>query len=301
MIYTLTLNPSLDYIMEVPELKEGTVNRSTNEKIRFGGKGINVSVVLKNLDIESTALGFTGGFTGEHLENLLYVMGVNCDFIKAEEGFTRINVKLKGKAETEVNGRGPELDENARAKLFEKLSKLKNGDILVLAGSAHGLIYKEIMESLKNKKIDFVVDATGELLTSTLKLRPLLIKPNNFELEEIFGKKLCSIEEITECAKKLQYMGARNVLVSLGAGGGVLICETGKVIVCPAPDGKVINTTGAGDSAVAGFLCAYTQGAGLEETLKLSVAAGSATAFSATLATGEEIRRIYEQMELNEK
>ncbi len=296
MIYTLTFNPSLDYIMQIPDYISGMVNRSTSEQIHIGGKGINVSVVLKNLGLESAALGFCGGFTGDFLVKTLYLLGISCNFIRLDDGFTRINVKLKSDIETEINGKGPEIDKTAILQLFEKLNQLKNGDTLVLAGSAPGLIYSDIMELLKNKKIDTVVDATGELLTSTLKYRPLLIKPNNFELEEIFGCKLSSRDEIIECAKKLQYMGAKNVLVSLGRDGAVLAAENGSVMTCDAPMGKVINSTGAGDSSVAGFIYGYHTTGDLSYALKLAVSAGSATAFSQNLATKEEIMRIFEKI-----
>ncbi len=295
MIYTLTLNPALDYIMHIPDYSEGRVNRSASEQIFAGGKGINVSIVLKSLGVSSTALGFTAGSTGDMFESLLAAQDISCDFIRLKTGATRINVKLKHGKETEINAAGPVPDKAATDALFAKLDNLKDGDMLVLAGSAPNHIYRDIAKFLQNRKIDITVDATGELLRSTLKYKPFLIKPNNFELEEIFSKKLKNIDEIELCAKQLQKEGARNVLVSLGADGAILVADDGKTYHRTAPKGNVINTTGSGDSTVAGFLAGYLKDGNFAEALKLGVCAGSASAFAENLATYDEIMKLYNE------
>lgn len=297
MIYTITFNPALDYIINVPNYTEGAVNRTSNEKILAGGKGINVSTVLKNLGFDNTALGFTAGFTGEMIEKMLEELEVRSDFISLGEGFTRINVKIKADKETEINGQGPRIDDAAIDKLYKKLDEAKDGDILVLAGSIPNTlpntIYCEIMERLCGKDLRIIVDATGSLLTDTLKYKPFMVKPNNFELGEIVGKELKTDEEIAAGAKMLQDMGARNVLVSMGGAGAMLITEDGDVFRSEAPKGKVINTTGSGDSMVAGFIAGYLETGSYESALKMGLSAGSASAFSENLATGEEVRAIY--------
>ena len=300
MIYTVTFNPALDYIVHVQDYAEGQVNRTDGEKLLAGGKGINVSTVLSNLGIENTALGFISGFTGNVIVSLLEKLGVKSDFIELDNGFSRINVKIKYTKETEINGRGPAVNKEAMEKLYKKLDKLSDGDILVLAGSVpSGMsdpVYCDIMERLSDKKINFAADATGELLTNVLKYKPFLIKPNNFELGEIFGKTLNGDYETERAARELQKAGARNVLVSKGAKGALLITENGECYSSPAPDGKVVNTTGSGDSMVAGFIAGYIETRDYEYALKLGLSAGSASAFSEDLATGDEIRDVFNKI-----
>ena len=300
MIYTITFNPALDYIIRVPDYKEGLVNRTSEEKILAGGKGINVSTVLKNLGFDNTALGFTSGFTGNILKEMLDELGVKSDFIPLDNGFTRINVKIKADCETEINGQGPKISNNAIEKLYEKLDKLENGDVLVLAGSIPNTltdtIYCSIMDRLQGKDLKIIVDATGKLLTDTLKFHPFLVKPNNFELSEIVGKELTTDDEIAEGAKKLREMGARNVLISMGGSGALLVTENGEVFRSDAPKGKVVNTTGAGDSMVAGFIAGYLENGDYNHALKMGLSSGSASAFSENLATGDEVRAIYKTL-----
>jgi len=300
MIYTITFNPALDYIIRVPGYTEGAVNRTDDEKILAGGKGINVSTVLKNLGYDNTALGFVSGFTGNVITEMLNGLGVKSDFIQIDNGFSRINVKIKAEKETEINGQGPRIEKKDIDELYRKLDRLKPGDILVLAGSVPNTlpdsIYCDIMEFLKDKQLDIIVDATGELLTNVLKYKPFLVKPNNFELGEIFDKVLKTDEEIAVCARELQKRGARNVLVSMGGDGALMVTENDEVLRCKAPEGKVINTTGSGDSMVAGFIAGYIEKKNYEYALKLGLSAGSASAFSQNLATGEEIRRVYNSL-----
>ena len=249
MIYTITFNPAIDYIVNVPDYKSGAVNRSSSDKVLAGGKGINVSTVLNNLGCENTALGFTAGFTGNEIKRILSGMGVKTDFIELQEGYTRINVKLKSSEETEINGQGPDISEDEIERLMKKLDSLEDGDYLVLAGSIPkslpDSIYCDIMKRLSEKKLNIVVDATGDLLVNVLEYHPFLIKPNNHELGEIFGRELKTDEEITECAKELQKKGARNVLVSMAGDGAILVSEDGNVLKSLPPQGKVVNSTGA--------------------------------------------------------
>ncbi len=300
MIYTLTLNPSIDYIVGVENIEYGKVNRSCYEKLLPGGKGINVSIVLKNLGICSCALGFVGGFTGEYIKNNLEDFGVETDFVWLEKGLSRINTKIKADVETEINGQGPEISDNEKALLFEKLKSLKKGDVLVLAGSVpKGLgkeFYSEIMRKINTDEIRVVVDSEGELLRNTLKHRPFLIKPNNFELEGFFGVKINSLEDTVEYAKKLQNEGAKNVFVSMGGDGGIFVCEDGQVFYSQAPKGKVINTTGAGDSAVAGFIFEYEKSENFKDAFIMGISAGSASAFSENLAKNDEICDVFYKM-----
>lgn len=300
MIYTLTFNPALDYVIKVSDYQEGIVNRTSEEKFLSGGKGINVSTVLTNLGIDNIALGFIAGFTGNIIENMLTELKVNCDFIRLDNGFSRINVKIKAQKETEINGQGPVIDETAMKELYKKLDHIQDDDFLVLAGSVPKTlpdsIYCDIMEYLKEKNLKIIVDTIGELLTNVLKFRPFLIKPNNFELGEIFDKTIKTDEEIIECARKLQKMGARNVLVSLGADGALLVTEDGQILRSAAPKGTVVNTTGAGDSMVAGFIAGYIEKNDYEYALALGISAGSASSFSENLATGDEIRNIYNKL-----
>ena len=296
MIYTVTFNPALDYIVNMDNLKLGETNRSTSEMILSGGKGINVSIVLKNLGFDNVALGFVAGFTGEEIENGTRKLGITTDFIHLKEGLSRINVKLKANEETEVNGTGPIISEDELNALYGKLENLKKDDILVLAGSVPNTlpqdIYEKIMEMLQDKGIKIVVDATKDLLLNVLKYKPFLIKPNNHELSEIFGLEIKTEEEIIDYAKKLQDKGARNVLVSRAGDGAILIAENGDIYKSPAPKGKVVNSVGAGDSMVAGFIAGYLKNNSYEEAFKTGVASGSASAFSKYLAKKEEILEI---------
>ena len=297
MIYTITFNPALDYIMLVPRCVEGEVNRTESEKIMAGGKGINVSIVLNNMGVENTALGFISGFTGGEIESILNKMGCKTDFIRLDNGFSRINVKIKSDKETEINGQGPHISDEAVKKLYEKLDTLSDGDTLVLAGSIPSTlpdsIYCEIMDYLKDKKLNIVVDATRDLLVNVLKYKPFLIKPNNHELGEIFGVELKTRDEVVPYAKKMQEMGARNVLVSMAGEGAVLADENGEVYESEAPKGKLVNSTGAGDSMVAGFLAGYMEKKDFLYAFKMGLSAGSASAFSEDLSTKEEILKVY--------
>lgn len=300
MIYTVTFNPSLDYIVSVDNFKVGVINRTTSEKVLAGGKGINVSTVLTNLGVENTALGFIAGFTGEEIERALKAHGCFADFIKIPEGISRINLKLKSNEESEINGQGPVIGSEELKKLEEKLSILREDDILVLAGSIPNTmpdsIYEEILEGLKEKKLKVVVDATGDLLVNVLKYHPFLIKPNNHELGEIFGVKLKEKEEIIKYAKELQKMGARNVLVSMASEGAVFVSEAGMAYESEAPKGKLVNSVGAGDSMVAGFLTGYLETGDFKQGFKMGIAAGSASAFSEELATKKEVQIIFESL-----
>ena len=297
MIYTVTFNPSLDYIVSIDNFKLGKTNRTTTELMLPGGKGLNVSTVLYNLGIENTALGFTAGFVGEELKRLSKETGYGCDFIDIKEGVSRINVKMKDFDGTEINGMGPVIDEEALNALMKKLELLKDKDTLVLAGSIpSGMpsdIYSRILEMLNGRGIRFVVDATNNLLLNVLPFHPFLIKPNNHELGEIFGVTLESKDEVVPYAKKLQEMGAENVLVSMAGEGAVFVDETGKVHQLDAPKGILVNAVGAGDSMVAGFLAGWEEQRNYEHAFKMAVAAGSASAFSELLATKDEIRTLY--------
>ena len=297
MIYTVTFNPSLDYIVSVDNFTCGIVNRTTDEIIFPGGKGINVSMVLKNLGFENTALGFLAGFTGNRIQDLLEEKGVRADFISVEKGISRINVKLRSNEETEINGQGPAIAEADIKKLYEKLDTLSDGDILVLAGSIPdvmpGSMYMDIMRHLQNKDLKIVVDATKDLLVNVLQYHPFLIKPNNHELGEIFGVKIESKADVITYAKKMQEMGAKNVLVSMAGEGAVFVGENGEVYESEAPKGKLVNSTGAGDSMVAGFLAGYMEKQDFMYALKMGLSAGSASAFSENLATKEEILNVF--------
>lgn len=299
MIYTVTFNPAIDYVVHTNELQVGCVNRSQSEKVYFGGKGINVSMVLSELDIKSKALGFVAGFTGKAIERGVQEKGVETDFVHLNEGFSRINVKIKSDKETELNGQGPKISGEAIELLYEKLDLLKDGDTLVLAGSIPNTlpsdIYEKILARLSNKKIKAVVDATNQLLMNVLKYKPFLVKPNNFELGEMFGVELKTQDEIIEYAKKLKDMGAINVLISMAGDGAVLVDEYGNIHTCNACKGQVKNSVGAGDSMVAGFIAGSESG-DYEYALKLGTATGGATAFSNGLAKKEEIHKLLMQM-----
>ena len=300
MIYTVTFNPSLDYIIKVENLRMGETNRSSSEMILSGGKGINVSTVLKNLGFENVALGFIAGFTGKEIENGAKEFGINTDFIELREGLSRINVKIKADKETEINCTGPSISADELEMLYSKLRELKEGDILVLAGSVPPSlpqdIYEKIMEMLQNKGIKIAVDATKDLLLNVLKYNPFVIKPNNHELGEMFGVVLKTEEEIIEYAKKLQDMGARNVLISRAGDGAIMITENGEIYKSAAPKGTVVNSVGAGDSMVAGFIAGYLNNGSYEEAFKTGVATGSASAFSKYLATKEEVLEILKRL-----
>lgn len=300
MIYTVTFNPSLDYTITIDDFALGKTNRTTTEQVFPGGKGINVSTVLASFGIENIALGFLAGFTGEEILRKVTARGLRHDFIWLKQGFSRINVKLKGYEGTEMNGRGPVIGPEELEKFLCKLETLTVGDVLVLAGSvAEGLpdtTYGDIMARLAGKGISFVVDASGQLLWNTLKYRPFLVKPNIHELEEIFGVSLETKEEIFFYAKKLQELGARNVLVSMAGEGAVFMDENAMAYQLQAPRGKLVNAVGAGDSMVAGFLAGWMEGKDYDTAFCMGVAAGSASAFSEGLATKEDVWRIYSQL-----
>lgn len=296
MIYTVTFNPALDYVVRMDELALGQVNRTVSEDVQLGGKGINVSWVLRELGHENVALGFVAGFTGKAIEDGLAAKGVATDFIHLPAGLTRINVKLKAGEETEINGKGPDISAEALEELYHKLDALSEGDVLVLAGSIPASmpsdVYESILARLEGKKVLCAVDATRDLLVNVLKYRPFVIKPNNHELGEIFGRTLTTDEEIRECAAKLQEQGARNVLVSMAGDGAMLLDENGVCHRLAAHKSKVKNSVGAGDSMVAGFLAGYLDSGDYEQALRVGSAAGSATAFSDVLATRPEIEAL---------
>ena len=296
MIYTLTFNPSLDYIISMKDFELGKTNRTTEELMLAGGKGINVSTVLKNLGIESTALGFVAGFVGEEIERKTRAEGLCCDFSHLDKGCSRINVKMKEFDGTEINGMGPVIDNAAVEQLMHQLSNLKARDVLVLAGSIpstmSNAIYRDIISVLQNKKVEFVVDATKDLLLNVLEFHPFLVKPNNHELGELFGVELITRESVVPYAKKLQEMGARNVLVSMAGEGAVLLDEMGAVHSLPAPKGTLVNAVGVGDSMVAGFLAGWCKKKEYEYSFRMGLAAGSASAFSEGFATREEVETL---------
>lgn len=301
MIYTVTFNPSLDYIVSVEDFQLGLTNRTDSELILPGGKGINVSTVLKNLGIKNTALGFIAGFTGEEIRREVEKIGVKADFIKIDQGISRINLKLKSIDGTEINGQGPEMGPDKVEELLMRLDSLTNGDVLVLAGSIPASmpddIYRDIMKRLKGKGVMTVVDATRELLVNVLEYHPFLIKPNNHELGEIFDVRLTEKREVIPYAKKLQEMGARNVLVSMAGEGAVLAAEDGNIYMASAPKGELKNGVGAGDSMVAGFLAGWMEKNDYEHAFRMGVAAGSASAFSEYLANRKEVLKVYEVCE----
>lgn len=300
MIYTVTFNPSLDYIVSVEDFKLGITNRTSSELMLPGGKGINVSTVLGNLGIENTALGFAAGFTGEEIIRQVEHMGIRSDFIMVPDGISRINLKLKSIDGTEINGCGPEISEAAVAELMEKLEVLGEEDVLVLAGSIPSSmpddIYRRILKRLQGRGVTAVVDATKNLLLNVLEYRPFLVKPNNHELGEIFQVELWDRKSVVSYARKLQEMGAQNVLVSMAGEGAVLAAQNGTVYETPAPEGTLVNGVGAGDSMVAGFLAGWMEKQDFRHAFYMGVSAGSASAFSERLATREEIKHIYVQM-----
>ncbi len=292
MVYTVTFNPSLDYVVSVPDYETGRVNRAASERILPGGKGINVSIVLTNLGVDNKAIGFTAGFTGEVLKTLLKERGINSDFIALDEGLTRINIKLTDN-ETEINCQGPMVSQQYIGALYEKLDYLDEEDYLVLAGSIPDTmpksVYMDILQRLQDNGLKVIVDATGDLLLNVLPYKPFLIKPNNFELEEMFGVEIKDREDVITYGKKLKEMGARNVLISRAGDGGILLAEDGNIYESEAPKGDVKNSVGAGDSMLAGFLAGYIANGDYEKALKMGICAGSASAFSEELATKAEI------------
>lgn len=296
MIYTVTFNPALDYIVNVDHLTLGMVNRTVQEDIYYGGKGINVSIVLNNLGLQSTALGFIAGFTGREISDGVAAMGVASDFIELREGISRINVKIKSQEESEINGQGPMIHDDELEMLYKKLDGIQDGDILVLAGSIPNTlpedIYEKIMARLQEKDIKIVVDATKDLLLNVLKYHPFMIKPNNHELGEMFGVVLKTNDEIIHYAKELQKRGARNVLISMAGDGAILVDENGQTFISAPPKGTVKNSVGAGDSMVAGFIAGYLKSENYEDALKMGLATGSASAFSEGLATKEEVYQL---------
>lgn len=300
MIYTVTFNPALDYALGVKDLEPGMTNRSYFEQLLPGGKGLNVSAILTNLNIDNTALGFIAGFTGAEIERMFREKGCKSDFITLKNGFSRINVKIKADKETEINAAGPDIDPVSLDILMDKLEKLKSGDTLVLAGSIPpslpNSLYSDILKCLTEKDVMCVVDATRDLLMNVLQYRPFLIKPNNHELGEIFGVTLTTRDEVVPYAEKLVEKGARNVLVSMAGEGAVLVTENGEVIKSPAPKGTVKNSVGAGDSMVAGFIAGWHESRSAEHAFKMGLASGSASAFSEDLATRNEIEAVYKQL-----
>ena len=300
MVYTVTFNPALDYVMNVEKLSTDDINRTESEELYYGGKGINVSAILSRLNIPTVALGFTAGFTGKKLKEMLDDDGIKNDFTELNSGFTRINVKVKFGKELDINANGPEITADKIKELFLKLKKLNDGDYLVLAGSVPASLpddlYSKILEELSGKNINIVVDTTGNQLLNVLKYKPFLIKPNHHELGEIFGQEMDTTEKITEYAKKLQDMGAVNVLVSRGGDGAVLVDGNGTVHPAAAVEGTLVNSVGCGDSMVAGFIAGYITNKSYSEALKLSVASSSATAFSKELAKADEIYKIYKEL-----
>ena len=302
MIYTVTFNPSLDYIVSVDDFKLGLTNRTSSELMLPGGKGINVSTVLMNLGIENTALGFTAGFVGKEIIRRLHEMGVKSEFIQISEGVSRINLKLKSIDGTEINGAGPVISKDKVEELMKKLEELGEGDVLFLAGSIPSSMpddmYEQIMARLDGKGVMIVVDATKDLLVNVLKYHPFLVKPNNHELGEIFGIELKTRKDVIPYGKKLQEKGARNVLVSMAGDGAVLVTEDGQEFRAEAPKGKLVNSVGAGDSMVAGFIYGYLNGGSYADAFRYGGCTGSASAFSEELATKKEVLAL---MDANKK
>lgn len=299
MIYTVTLNPSIDYIVRLDSLKSGITNRTTSEEYYFGGKGINVSCVLAELDIESTAFGFVAGFTGEAIEKGIRNDKIITDFIKLENGISRINIKIKAGEETEINCQGPHIEDSELERLLAKIDRIADGDTLVIAGNVPNTmpddVYERILERIKDKNVRIVVDATKKLLLNSLKYKPFLIKPNRQELSEIFGVEIESEDDTEKYAKALQKMGAQNVLISLGSDGAMLIDEFGQKHKAGVLKQKVVNTVGSGDSMVAGFVAGYEKQHSYPYALKLGSVCGNATAFLSGLATKEKINELLSQ------
>ncbi|MCC8016001.1 MAG: 1-phosphofructokinase [Clostridiales bacterium] len=302
MIYTVTFNPALDYVMKVEKLRFDDINRTCGEELHYGGKGINVSVILSRLGIENRALGFKAGFTGIKLQQMLEQDGIKTDFIDLKNGSTRINVKIKAETELDINAAGPPVSKEDIDKLFNQIDCVRSGDTIILAGSVPGAlpsdIYEKILEKTSAKGVYAVVDSTGELLLNVLKFHPFLIKPNNFELGDLFGVKIETEDEIVEYAKKLQEMGAVNVLVSRGKDGAILIDEKGKKYSVGIIPGKPLNSVGCGDSMVAGFVAGYMEKQDYSYALRLGAACSNATAFCYSLAEKSGIMNAFEKLEV---
>ncbi len=300
MIYTITFNPALDYIVKMDKFELGHVNRTTREDVYAGGKGINVSIVLNNLSVENKALGFIAGFTGEEIERRVREFGCDTDFVRLKNGMSRINVKMKADVESEINGGGPDISNEALEELYLKLNALKSGDILVLAGSIPKTlpvdIYERIMKKYGDRGVKFIVDTTGESLLKVLNYKPFLIKPNHHELAELFNVKINSQQEIVEYGKKLQEMGAENVLISMAGDGAILIKSNGEAIYSEVPKGVLKNSVGAGDSMVAGFIAGFIKEEKLEDGFIMGVATGSASAFSEGLATKDKVEELLAEL-----
>ena len=302
MIYTVTLNPSIDYVIKVDKLTTGNINRVNEEHVYPGGKGINVTRILKSLDNDNIALGFVSGFTGDYIINSLQELNLKSDFIKVKEGFTRINVKVKSEEETEINGQGPKISEEELNQFYKVIDKLVDGDILILSGSIPSCLderlYESIMKKVEDRDIKVIVDATKNLLLNVLKYKPFLIKPNNHELAEMFNVELNSTEDVVFYARKLKEMGAQNVLISMGKDGALLVTENDEVFASSVAKGEVVNSVGAGDSMVAGFVAGYLKSNSYEEALRLGAASGGATAFSSDLATREFIDKLVDEIKI---
>ena len=302
MIYTVTLNPSIDYVIKVDKLTTGNINRVNEEHVYPGGKGINVTRILKSLDNDNIALGFVSGFTGDYIINSLKELNLKSDFIKVKEGFTRINVKVKSEEETEINGQGPKISEEELNQFYKVIDKLVDGDILILSGSIPSCLderlYESIMKKVEDRDIKVIVDATKNLLLNVLKYKPFLIKPNNHELAEMFNVELNSTEDVVFYARKLKEMGAQNVLISMGKDGALLVTENDEVFASSVAKGEVVNSVGAGDSMVAGFIAGYLKSNSYEEALRLGAASGGATAFSSDLATREFIDKLVDEIKI---
>ena len=301
MIFTVTLNPSIDYVVRLDKLTNGITNRTTSEEYYFGGKGINVSCVLAELGLDSTAYGFVAGFTGEAIEKGIRNDRIITDFIKLKHGISRINIKIKAGEETEINCQGPHIDDSELERLLQKIDRIANGDTLVIAGSIPNTmpddVYERMLERISRKDVKIVVDATKQLLVNSLKFKPFLIKPNRQELSEIFGTEVKTEEDIEKYAKELQKMGAKNVLISLGGEGAMLIDENGEKHKAGVLKEKVINTVGSGDSMVAGFVAGYEKEHSYPYALKLGSVCGNATAFLSGLATREKIDELLVKFE----
>ena len=302
MIYTVTLNPSIDYVIKVDKLTTGNINRVNEEHVYPGGKGINVTRILKSLDNDYIALGFVSGFTGDYIINSLQELNLKSDFIKVKEGFTRINVKVKSEEETEINGQGPKISEEELNQFYKVIDKLVDGDILILSGSIPSCLderlYESIMKKVEDRDIKVIVDATKNLLLNVLKYKPFLIKPNNHELAEMFNVELNSTEDVVFYARKLKEMGAQNILISMGKDGALLVTENDEVFASSVAKGEVVNSVGAGDSMVAGFIAGYLKSNSYEEALRLGAASGGATAFSSDLATREFIDKLVDEIKI---
>ena len=300
MIYTVTFNPSLDYTIRIKNFEVGTLNRTNYEEIRVGGKGVNVSIVLTSLGVENIALGFIAGFTGDQIESGMQQLGCKTEFIRLPQGFSRINIKLQDETETEMNGMGPAVSISECERFMMNIKRLKPGDTLVLSGSIPSSMpqdmYEQILDAVDTDKIRVVVDASSNLLRRTLAYHPFLIKPNLIELGELFGRSLIDYDDIVGCAKHLQEEGARNVLVSMGSAGAILVTDEGQVFSAPAPSGDLVDSIGAGDAMVAGFLAGYLERNSMVDGFAKGLAAGSATAYKQGLATREEIIAIAQRM-----